>query len=214
MAVEFFDRYSRGKTWCHRLSPRLKIVATLGVILSAALLPISLWPVHGCLASLVFAAHSLAGIPLGYLVRRVSLFVPLLTFMALAVPLARGFAGGWELAATVFVRALVAFLAGLWLVNTTPFDRLLVAARGLGMPRAFAAALSFMYRYLFVLFDEMARMRAAQRARTFGRLSLWHQWRTSTQLLGSLLIRALNRAERIHGAMCSRGWTGDVRTLE
>lgn len=193
---------------------RLKIVTTLAVILAAAMLPVSLWPVHGCLASVVFAAHSLAGIPLGYLIRRVMLFVPLLTFMALSVPLARGFTGGWELAATVFIRALVAFLAGLWLVNTTPFDRLLVAARGLGMPRAFAASLSFMYRYLFVLFDELAKMRTAQRARTFGRLGLWQQWRTSTQLLGMLIIRAMNRALRIHGAMCSRGWTGEIRTLD
>jgi hypothetical protein len=28
------------------------------------------------------------------------------------------------------------------------------------------------------------------------------------------LIRALDRAERIHGAMCSRGWTGKIHALD
>ena len=33
-------------------------------------------------------------------------------------------------------------------------------------------------------------------------------------MIGMLLIRSLNRAERIHGAMCSRGWDGEVRWLD
>ena len=214
MARDFLDRYSRGTTVCHRLPVRAKIVATLAVIVLAVALPAALWPAHGCLVCLVFVGHSLAEIPLAYLARRVMLFLPLVAATALAVPLSRSFTGGWDLAAAIVLRALVAFLAGLWLVNTTPFDRLLSGFRRLGMPRTFGGMLAFVYRFIFVLFDELARMRTAQRARTFGRRSPRERWKMAVQLVGMLLIRALDRAERIHGAMCARGWSGEFHPLD
>jgi cobalt/nickel transport system permease protein len=214
MPADFLDRYSRGSTVCHRLSSRLKILVALSIVAAAALLPVSLWPLHGCLALLVLAGLSLAEIPLHYLARRLLLFVPMVALMALVVPLSRGFRGGWEIGAAILVRSTVAFLAGIWLVSSTPFDRLLAGLRGLGMPRFFVAMLAFVYRYLFVLFDELARMRTAQRARTFGRPGLRASWKGSVNLVGGLLVRSMNRAERIHGAMCARGWSGEVHTLD
>jgi cobalt/nickel transport system permease protein len=214
MPADFLDRFSRGTSVCHQLSARLKIVLTLTVILLTMLLPSSLWPAQGCLASLVFVAHTLAGIPVAYLVRRVALILPLVVMTALAVPLSHGLQSGWDTALGVVMRAMVAFLAALWLVNTTPFERLLAAFCRLGMPRVFAALLAFVYRYLFVLFDELARMRTAQRARTFGRPLGRTRWTSSIQLVGTLLVRAIDRAERIHGAMSSRGWTGNFTTLD
>jgi cobalt/nickel transport system permease protein len=214
MPADFLDRYSRGTTICHRLSARLKVVLTLAVIMLAMLLPSSLWPAEGCLLCLVFAAHTLAGIPLAYLVRRVMLILPLVVMTALAIPLSHGFQGGWETAFGVVMRSAVAFLAALWLVSTTPFERLLAAVCRLGMPRVFAALLAFVYRYVYVLFDELARMRTAQRARTFGSRVSRTRWTGAVQLVGTLIVRAIDRAERIHGAMSSRGWTGNFTTLD
>src|SRR5262245_27343836 len=132
MPADFLDRFSRGATICHRLSPRLKVVVTLAIVFLAVLLPAAMWPAQGCLACLVFAALTLAEIPLAYLVRRLTLFLPLVALTALAIPLSRGFAGGWEIAIGILIRATVAFLAALWLVSTTPYDRLLAALTGLG----------------------------------------------------------------------------------
>jgi cobalt/nickel transport system permease protein len=214
MPPEFLDPYSRGTTLCHRLPVRLKIVLTLAVILAVALVPISAWPVQGCLGCLIFAAHSVAGIPLAYLLRRLMLFLPFVLCIAVAVPMSNGFSSGWDVAATVVMRSVLSFLAGLWLVNVTPFGSLLAGLRGLGMPRVFASMLAFMYRYVFVLFEELARMRTAQRARSFGPRPLWQEWKCTGYLLGGLLIRALTRAERIHDAMCARGWRGEFRSLD
>jgi cobalt/nickel transport system permease protein len=214
MAVEFLDRFSRGDSVCHRLPPRLKIFVTLAIILIALVLPISLWPLHGCLAALIFVAHVAAGIPAGYLARRMLLLLPLVGLMALMVPISRSLKDGWDVAAAMLVRSMLALLATLWLVNTTPFDRLLVAFRQLGMPRIFVALLAFTYRYIYVIFDELARMRTAQRARTFGRRGPWARWKSTAQLVAMLVIRSMNRTERVHNAMLARGWHGDVRTLD
>jgi cobalt/nickel transport system permease protein len=62
-----------------------------------------------------------------------------------------------------------------------------------------------MYRYLFVLVEEMERMRRARRSRTFtaGRGTVW---RGSAQVAGQLFVRTSERAERVYLAMCARGW--------
>jgi len=214
MQPDFLDRYSRGTTLCHRLPAGVKLLLALAVIVTAVSLPISQWPLEGCLACVVFMGLSVAKIPLAYLWRRVVLLLPLVVCMALTVPASRGFAAGLEIMAAVIVRAIVSFLAGLWLVNVTPFDKLIAALQRCGMPRLFAAMLAFMYRYMFVLFDELDRMRTARKSRSFGSRGAWSEWKTTATLIGLLLIRALDRAERIHGAMSSRGWSGRIRTLD
>jgi cobalt/nickel transport system permease protein len=214
MPADFLDRFSRRSSVCHRLSALLKIVLTLAVILLAVSLPTVMWPAQGCLVCLVFVALTLAEIPLVYLARRMVLFLPFVSLIALAVPLSRGFAGGWEMGIGIVLRASVAFLAALWLVSTTPFDALLAALSRLGAPRLFTALVAFVFRYLSVLFDELARMRTAQRARSFGARPAGRAWKNAVQIVGTLLIRALNRAERVHGAMCARAWDGRMRTLD
>jgi len=210
MGPDFLDRFSRGQTVCHRLPAGLKLAITIAVIATAVITPVRYWPVHGCLACLLFIAHSLAEIPLRYLLHRILYFLPFVLVLAVSLPAG----GGSELAAGIFVRSVLAFLAGLWLVNVTPYDDLLVTLRRLHVPVLLIALLAFMYRYAFVVFDELGRMREARAARSFGRSVWWRNWGHSAQLLGMLLIRSMNRAERVYGAMCARGWNGEIRTLD
>ena len=210
----YLDRYSRGTTVCHCWPAAAKLLATLAVIAAALCVPLDCWPVQAALAFLIFAAQSLAEIPLSYLWQRLLGFLPFVVMLSIALPLGQADAAGWELFGGIVARSTLSFMAGLWLVNVTPFDQLLAAFRRFGMPLLFVAILAFMYRYVFVVFDELARMRAARSARSFGRRGAWRAWAETAQLLGMLLIRSLNRAERVYGAMCARGWDGHIRTLD
>lgn len=211
---DYLDRFSRSQSICHRLPPRGQLLLAFLAILASVSVPVELWPLHGALACLVFVGHTLAGIPLSYLAKRLAVFLPMVLMLSISMPLSQGFARGWEIMAAILIRSTLSFLAGLWLVNVMPFERLLATLRGLWVPEVLVAILAFMYRYLFVLWDELDKMRVARRARTFGEGSLRFRWKTSAQLIGMLLIRAMERAERVHGAMCARGWDGRVRTLD
>ena len=122
--------------------------------------------------------------------------------------------GGWGVVAlALLVKDSLAFLATVLLVRVTTFRKVLVAIRKLGGPRLLVATLHFMYRYLFVLADELDRMLHARRARTFrhsGRL----EWLLLSGLIGRLFLRSFERGERVHDAMLARGWDGTVRTLD
>ena len=210
----FWDRYGRSVSLCHRMPPVLKIMLALGVIITSVAIPIRYWPAYGVLGCLVFAGHSVAGIPLGYLIRRLLIFLPFVGSMAISLPLSQGLDRGWDLMLQILFRGCLAFLVSLWLINVMPFEQLLVTLRRLRVPAVIVAILAFMYRYVFVVWDELDKMRTARKARSFAEGSLWFRWKTLSQMIGMLLIRSLSRAERIHGAMCSRGWDGEVRWLD
>lgn len=196
------------------MPPILKLTLAVGVIVTGVAIPVRYWPAYGVLGCLVFAGHSIAGIPLSYLIKRLLIFLPFVGSMAISLPLSQGLDRGWDLMLQIMFRGCLAFLVSLWLVNVMPFEQLLVTLRKLRVPAVVVAILAFMYRYVFVVWDELDKMRTARKARAFSGGSLWFRWKTLSQLIGMLLIRSLNRAERIHGAMCSRGWDGEVRWLD
>lgn len=212
MTSGYWDRYGRAASVCHRLPPAVKLLITLAVVIGGLFIPPNLWPLFGVLASLVFLLHTMARIPIRYLARRVLLFLPVALAVSLSIPISQGFVAGCDKMAAILFRSTLSFLAVLWLVNVLPFDQLLVALRRYRVPAVFVAMLAFMYRYSFVLWDELNRMRTARKARQFQRHGRFG-WGNAMQVIGLLLIRSMERAERVHGAMCSRGWDGQVRSL-
>jgi cobalt/nickel transport system permease protein len=71
--------------------------------------------------------------------------------------------------------------------------------------------LLFLHRYLFVLLEEAQRMTRAHALRKFD--TRGPGLKTFSSIIGYLLLRATDRAERIHLAMRCRGFDGKVRLL-
>jgi cobalt/nickel transport system permease protein len=116
----------------------------------------------------------------------------------------------------MFLRVATCILSLLLLAGTTPFLDLLKGLRRLRVPRLFVNLLLFTYRYIFVISDEMGRMSVARRARgARGGKSLLDRaaLRTLSFGAGMVLVRAHWRGVRMHDALRSRGFDGEVRTL-
>jgi cobalt/nickel transport system permease protein len=112
---------------------------------------------------------------------------------------------GWRLLA----RAWIAVCLMILLINTTPFDRILEAMRAFKVPSIFVMLLSFLYRYLYLLWDEVEHMQRARNVRYFGgRLTSQGRWLGS--MATSLFIRSYDRADRVQKAMEARGWNGET----
>jgi len=216
MRLDFLERPSDGDGPLHRLDPRLKLAATLAFVVAVVATPVGLWRPLAAAGLLLALAIGLAGVPPLVLLRRWLGFLVLVGFLAAMVAPshpARESIGTAGVAATILAKNSLAFLAMLVLAEVTPFRDLLGALRRLGMPAALTSTLYFMHRYIHVLADELGRMLQARRSRTFrrsGRLD----WGLLTGLIGVLLLRALERGERVHAAMLARGWDGTPRALD
>ncbi|MBI3446899.1 MAG: cobalt ECF transporter T component CbiQ, partial [Magnetospirillum sp.] len=84
----------------------------------------------------------------------------------------------------------------------------------LGAPERFVHLFLFTIRYIEVLEREYRRLRLAMRARAFRPATGLHCWRSIGYLFGMLMVRSLERAERIDAAMRCRGFTGRFPSLE
>jgi cobalt/nickel transport system permease protein len=216
MRPDGLEAVSAGTGPLHRLDARLKLIGTVVFIVIVVAAPIGSWTVLGVLGLLLAFAVGLAGIPPSELARRWLTFFVLVGFLALLVAPAhpaRARDGLGVVALGILFKNSLALLAVFVLAGVTPFHKLLVGLRKLGVPQLLVATLQFMERYRHILVDELDRMARARRARTFTRsasLSL----RVRTGLIGMLLLRTFERAERVHGAMVARGWQGVLPTLD
>lgn len=96
-------------------------------------------------------------------------------------------------------------LALLGTIEATTLGHALARLR---MPEKLVHLMLFTVRYLGVMSSEYKRMRKAMKARAFTPRSNWHTWRSVGYLVGMLLIRSLERSERIYAAMKCRGFNG------
>jgi cobalt/nickel transport system permease protein len=65
-----------------------------------------------------------------------------------------------------------------------------------------------------VLREEYLRLRGAMKVRGFRPGTNWHTYRSFGYLVGMMLVRAIERSERILGAMKCRGFSGRIYLLQ
>ena len=122
-----------------------------------------------------------------------------------------GFSASWQglsHALLITCKANAVLLVLFSLVATMSASTLGHALAHLKVPDKLVHLLLFMVRYLDVISGEYKKMRRAMQARAFVMGTNWHTWRSIGYLFGMLLIRSIERAERIADAMKCRGFCG------
>jgi cobalt ECF transporter T component CbiQ len=229
----FSEDVARGGGLLQRLDPRVKVVSLLALLLVAALVrhvPVLL---AMYLVTLVLAAAS--GLPIGFFVKRVWLFIPVFTGVVV-LPATFSFVTPGEVVAPLWhwhghpvgltrqglvgaglIVARVATSVSLvvLLTLTTPWTRLLAALRALAVPRIFILVIGMAYRYLFLLLNSVTDMFQARKARTVAaEVDARAGRRFVASAAGALFGKSYALSEEVHQAMVARGYRGDARTLE
>ncbi|MCC7235440.1 MAG: hypothetical protein IT163_09060 [Bryobacterales bacterium] len=115
---------------------------------------------------------------------------------------------GLPRALSIAGKGFTAVLLLAFLMAMTELADLLWALRKLGSPHLLNLILGMMYRYTSLLSEEYARMERARDCRMVRPLG-WQGIGVYGHHMGSLLVRSWDRADRVHAAMVSRGFTGE-----
>jgi cobalt/nickel transport system permease protein len=225
MKHSFIDEYSGLDSLIHGLDPRTKLIGSLCFILAVVLTPVGNWPVFGFYFVVMSLMVIFSRLPLLHVARRSLAIIPFVLMIALFIPFFRqgheiaGFnVGYWHIAVsyegmqmllTVVVKGWLSILCLIVLTSSTKLADTLEGMRRLGVPGIFILIISFMYRYIFVLADQVMRMKQARDSRNFGGRRL-HQLKTIGNMIGILFIRTYERGERVYAAMLSRGYIGEM----
>lgn len=215
------DELGRMNTPVHRLDARAKALVTLafiGMVMSfpryeiSALTPFLLYPIVLISVGRIPARNILKAILLAApFAVIVGMFNPLIDRKPVAAIGPFVITGGWLSFTSIMLRFLLTVGAALALVACTGMNRLCAGLEQLRVPRVFVVQLLFVYRYLFVVADEGVKLMRGVELRSAGANSL--RFRVYGSLIGHLLLRCMDRAQRVHRAMLARGFDGEIRVL-
>jgi cobalt/nickel transport system permease protein len=208
----------------HRLDPRAKLIGFLAVTIVAVSTPVDAWPVWIACAVVLATLAAAARVRPMVIWRRARMILPLVLFVAVFLPFVRGGEAvevgpislsirGLETFVAVSSKATIGVVAAVLLGATTTFPSVLNALESLRVPRLFTLIAAFTYRYLFVVLEEVQRMRAALASRGYRpRHAL--QAAAIGRVATALFLRTYARGERVYLAMLARGYEGVMPRLE
>jgi len=218
------------------MDPRIKFILAIALIFTTALVPPGTWPVYILLVALIISIDVLSELGVGFILKRSVLALPFvlaalpIIFTASGPVLTTFTIGSWEISISqvglerfisIGLKSWISIQAAIVLAASTPFPDILLAMRAIHLPKLIVAIFGLMWRYLFVLVDEVIRLNRARASRSghpvtpVGRTGGNLIWRAKVTggMVGSLFLRALERSDRIYMAMVSRGYDGEIRTF-
>lgn len=234
MHSDAFDRYHHGHSLIHDLDPRVKVVVTIAFILSNALLPDGAWMAFLLAWAFILIANALSGLGLGFTFRRSFIALPFALAAITALftipgePVASFHLLMWNLTITdagflrfisIVIRSWLSVQMAILLVTVTEFPKIVHALNHLRVPTILTIIISFLYRYLFVLTDEVMRLLRAREARSAGAAgkrgggSVAWRARVAGHMAGQLFLRSYERSDRVYNAMLARGYKGELMTI-
>jgi cobalt/nickel transport system permease protein len=120
---------------------------------------------------------------------------------------------GTLLALTFVLRVATCVSAAILLFLTTPRALLFKSLRALKVPKVYVLTLDMCYRYIFLFTGMVKDFYMAKKSRAIKPLPLREEQKWVGGRVGYTLIKSLDMSERVHGAMISRGFNGDIKLL-
>lgn len=221
LELRHFDELATRDSIVHRLHPSVKLITALVFLVVVA--SFSKYELAGLIPMFFYPVFmiSAGNIPPNMIIKRLLLAMPFVLFIGIFNPLLDkttvmhigGFAisGGIVSFISILTRFTLSVLAALILVATTGVDAICTALLGFKVPRVVVTQILFMYRYVHVLIEEVIKTTRAYSLRSPHNEGI--QFKVWGSLAGLLLLRTMDRAQRIYQAMLCRGFDGEVRVV-
>lgn len=223
------------------LDPRVKLISILTIVFAVSVTRDLRLLALVYLLTLLFAHLSKIGV--GFFIKRVWLFVPFFAGVIVIPVIFNVFLPGDPLihimdlspgahlgpielpasiyitkqgvgaAATFTLRVATAVSAVVLLFLTTPQQLLFKSLRSLKVPKVYVLTMAMAYRYIFLFMEMIRDLHIAKKSRTIKSMSLRDEQRWVGGRIGYMLIKSLDMSEKVHMAMVSRGFSGDVQIM-
>jgi cobalt/nickel transport system permease protein len=206
------------------LDPRMRIV--MACVFAIVTVALSSLVALSCALALSVTLLLLSRLPIHRTLKRMAMMDSFIIFMLVLLPFSMpgdamftlfGFPASWQglwKAVEIALTANAVILALMVLVGTMEPVTLGHALHRLRCPEVLVHLLMFTIRYIEVLREEYLRLRGAMKMRGFRPGTNWHTYRSFGYLVGMMLVRAIERSERILGAMKCRGFSGRLFLLQ
>ncbi len=215
--------FESGESFVRRLDPRVKIVAVL--LFSVVVAVSNRFEVLLVGLAVGLCIMLLARVPMRQLVRRLIPVNAFVLFLWIFLPFTLkgepffsigslvGSHEGVLYATRISIKSNAIMLVLIALVASTSVLTLGHAMHELRVPQKMVHLFFFTYRYIHVIYREYLRSVNAMKVRGFRPRTNMHTYKTFAYLVGMLVVRSADRAQRVHNAMLCRGFRGKLYSL-
>lgn len=215
-SINKLDELAGNKTVIHQLHPNVKLLTTL--VYLVAVISFDRYAVGPLLPYLIYIAvmMSLAEIPYKLLFSRAAIALPFSLFAGISniifdrtgAFLFYGFTVTYGMISfvSIMLKTLLCVSAVLILIATTSMTELSYQLNRMKIPSILVMQLTMTFRYISVLLEEAGIMYTAYMLRSPNEKGI--KMKDMGVFAGQLLIRSIDRAERIYFAMKCRGFSG------
>jgi len=213
MQHSYIDKYADLESFIHRIDPRVKIVTFFAFILFVVLTNETAYLSFLLYGTILLILLFSSRIPFLFMFKKSLVVIPFVVLIAIFIPFIKK-ENGIILFWGIVIKSYLSILSMILLTSSTKFTNLLKALEKLKLPKIFIMIISFMYRYSFLIVDEVQRMQRAKESRTFQKQNPIYALKTLSNIVGVLFLRSYERGERVYLAMCSRLFQGDIKTID
>ncbi|MEW6557864.1 MAG: energy-coupling factor transporter transmembrane component T [Elusimicrobiota bacterium] len=205
MKHSFFDKYSYLETPVHKIPVIIKIISFL--IFAISIILFSEWSFLVYLIGFFILVITVyfSKVPVFFIIKKILTIFPFIFIISLCNFFSKSL--NYTIIIKTVLNSTLILIAIILLVETTKFPKLLNGLSKLGIPKIIILLLSFIYRYFFVLIDEVEKMVYSAKIRSYRKLNL----KIIANMFGILFVRSYERAERIYSAMVMRGFDGELK---
>lgn len=118
-------------------------------------------------------------------------------------------------AACVFTMRVASCVSAVVLLFlTTPQQLLFKSLQSVGVPKVYVLTLEMANRYIFLFMEIIRDLYTAKKSRTIKSVGVIADQRWVGGRIGYMLIKSLDMSEKVHMAMRSRGFSGEVKIMQ
>jgi energy-coupling factor transport system permease protein len=209
-----------------RLDPRSKMIFTTLIILSTLLLESSQIVMHIFVLTLLFTMTFFSGHPMLYFIHKLSKIYIMIFLITFLLPFQSSiskqdilfeigsvtmYKSGIKYFLMINFKYIIIILSTIILTGTTSLSQLIKGLESFNLPVWFLAILTFMFRLIYLLRDEISKMHTAFQSR-YITLPYLLKIKIMAKMTSVYFVRIVGRSERTFDAMISRGFTGQCPT--
>ncbi len=156
----------------------------------------------------IFILISTYKISLKKFIRKFTTLIPFIIFFSITSLMTKNFL----IFISIILKSSLSLLTVVFLIETTNFINLIQSLKTLKIPNEILNTIMLIYRYFFVLLEEIKKMEIARDLRYFGGY-IKRQIRVYSNIIGVLFLRSIEKSERVYNAMKLRGYNGEINYL-
>lgn len=218
-----FETFALGDSFIHRIDPRIRFVCALLLVFTLALIQNFWLAAAGLFLGAILTI--MAALPMFKVVGRLAALNGFMLIVWVLLPFSvpgevlfrlGPFVATWQgfcLTLLITVKSNAIILTSLALVCTMRVITLARVLEALHFPGKICQILFFSLRYFQVIHSEYHRLYDAMTVRAFSPRTNLHTFKTYGYLISMLLVRSLNRGQRVYEAMLCRGYSGHFPAL-